>query len=183
MKFPTLRFFAAVAIAFTVVNHFGIDLNAIDSNQSWIQSDRAEARRSGGRARGGSFSNSRPRSTTRSSSWSNGTSSGGTRHTTSAWSDDHGVGQSSTTSTHSTSSWSTELSSGRSSQSSVIHRSTYSGTHYPTTAPVIAVDAEESNDSFMQLMMLFLLLGGGIAAGLLVYLIYKQMAEQRSPVK
>lgn len=76
MKSLTLRFLAATAIALTLVNHLGIDIPATHSEQSWLQGDRAEARRgSGGRAGGGSFrrsSSSPSRSSDSSPSRSNG---------------------------------------------------------------------------------------------------------------
>lgn len=164
----SIRFLSAIAIAFTVVNHAGIDLSAVESGQGWMQSDRAEARP--GRRSRGSFTqpSAPPRSTTSTSSWSNGSGSGRSTHTTSTWSNEHGSGHSTTTTTTSTSTWRSGSTSGRSSQTSVIQRR-YSS--LPAT--------ETSDDLLMRLMVLFLLLGGGIAAGLLVYLIYKQMESKQ----
>lgn len=156
MKFPTLRFFAAVAIAFTVVNHFGIDLNAIGSNQSWIQSDRAEARRSGGRSGGGSGSSKRSNHRPLSSTYST------PRRSTDSFITPSPV----------VTPLPIEIELEMETESAA-----------PAVVESSVVESNSSDDPFMQLMMLFLLLGGGIAAGLLMYLIYKQVVEQRSPVE
>jgi uncharacterized membrane protein len=53
---PILRLLSTTALTLTLVNSLGVDLQAGFSRQSWLQGDRTEAKTSGGRSRGGSFS-------------------------------------------------------------------------------------------------------------------------------
>ena len=59
-----LRFLSATALALALFNALSIETHTGHSNSVWIMSGRAEARSSGGRSRGGSFS--RPSSPSRS---------------------------------------------------------------------------------------------------------------------